>query len=300
MIRSLVIRQSFLVIDAALVVLALATGVMVVAKFLEAPLSIPPVQANEADAGAEQQYVRAVAARDQYNSPLAARLFGDAGAYDPGASPVEAPLETAQTTVVETELNLRLIGTTATDTLASAIIEDGSMPGSAKSYDVGTVVVENVTLEEVHPRHVLIRNKQNGKDQTEKLSMDDQKDQQVASAAPILPNAGGGTERKTINRQELMQDLMLNYQDLITKVKPELYRDASGKVVGITASNIGQIGVAQKLGIQDGDVLQTVNNENIDSEAKVMEMIQKYQNASSFRIGLLRNGKPSVVTYRLE
>ena len=97
-----------------------------------------------------------------------------------------------------------------------------------------------------------------------------------------------------------MQDLMLNYQDLITKVKPELYRDASGKVMGITASNISEIGVAQKLGISDGDVLQTVNNESIDSVAKVMEMVTKYQNASSFRIGLLRNGKPTVVTYRLE
>lgn len=299
MIRSLVIRQSFLVIDAALFILVLATGAMVVMKFIEAPAVVPVTPLLAADAAGQEQYVRTVAARDQYNTPIAARLFGDAGAYEPGAAPVEEAPAPEQATVAETELNLRLIGTTATETLATAIIEDGSMPGSARSFGVSEVVVDNVTLEEVHPRHVIIRNKQNGKNQTEKLSMDDQKDQQVASAAPTLP-AGGGTERKTLNRQELMQDLMLNYQDLVTKVKPELYRDASGKVVGVTASNIGQLGIAQKLGIQDGDVLQTVNNENIDSEAKIFEMVTKYQNASSFRIGILRNGKPTVVTYRLE
>ena len=31
-----------------------------------------------------------------------------------------------------------------------------------------------------------------------------------------------------------------------------------------------------------------------------MEMVQKYQTATSLRIGILRDGKPKVITYRLE
>ena len=296
MIRSLIIRQSFLVLDAALVVLALATGILVIMKFLEAPVMPPPPPAVAA-ANAEN-LLREVPARDALNPILAARLFGDAGAYDRDAAP--KPVENVvPTTVVEpTTLNLRLIGTTSTATLASAIVEDGAQPGSAKSFRIGEVIVENVTLEEVHPRHVIIRNKQNNEDKTEKLGMDDEKNQKTAVATPTPPSSSG-TERVSIARQELMNDIMTNYQDL-AKLKPELHRDASGKVVGITASNFGHLPIAQKLGLADGDVLQTVNNEPIDSEGKIYEMFTKYQNSNSFRIGILRNGKPKMVTFKLD
>jgi len=43
-----------------------------------------------------------------------------------------------------------------------------------------------------------------------------------------------------------------------------------------------------------------VNNEMIDSQDKIMELVTKYRNSSTFRVGLLREGKPIVVTYRLE
>lgn len=302
MIRSLVIRQTFLVVDAALVVLALATGVMVVMKFLEPPVAAPSAPPAVLAAG-NDDLVRTVAERGAYDVVLnPARLFGDAGAYDPSAAP-PPPAETpVQEAVQETEIPLRLVGTTATEKFASAIIEDTTQPGSAHSYDVGEMVVQDVTLVEVHPRFVMIRNKRNGEDKLQKLSMDDEKAKQpVMANAPTPPvvTGSGANKRVTLNRAELANDVMMNYQDLI-KLKPEPYRDASGKVVGLTTSNISQIPVAKKLGLSDGDVLQTVNNEPIDSVGKVMEMINKYSNATSFRIGLIRNGKPEVVTYRLD
>jgi type II secretory pathway component PulC len=122
--------------------------------------------------------------------------------------------------------------------------------------------------------------------------------QRPAAAAPVVNDSR--TERITLNRDEMIQDIYASYTDLITKVRPEMYRDANGNVIGVTADNISQVPIAAKLGIADGDVLQTVNNEQIDSEQKIMEMVQKYRNAGSFRIGILRNGKPKVITYRLE
>ena len=94
-----------------------------------------------------------------------------------------------------------------------------------------------------------------------------------------------------------MEELYVNYADLVTKVKPELYRDASGKVAGITAANISDVPLAKQLGLKDGDILQTVNNEKIDSQQKILDMVQKYQNADSFRIGIMRNGKQEIVTF---
>ena len=115
-----------------------------------------------------------------------------------------------------------------------------------------------------------------------------------SSRPTVLPS-----ERVELDRKDFIRELYANYADLVTKVKPELYRDASGKVAGVTAPDIEDIPLAKQLGLANGDVLQTVNNEQIDSQEKVMEMVQKYQRSNSFRIGIMRNGKQKIITYNL-
>ena len=102
-----------------------------------------------------------------------------------------------------------------------------------------------------------------------------------------------------MKRDELIQDLYVNHGELLTKLRPELVTDDSNNVIGITAQNIGEIPLAQKLGFQEGDILQSINNERIDSEQKIAEIMAKYQNAASFRIGIQRNGQAKVINYRL-
>ena len=106
--------------------------------------------------------------------------------------------------------------------------------------------------------------------------------------------------RVDLDKNDFIQELQVNYVELVTKVKPELYRDSSGRVAGITAADISDVPLAKKLGLENGDVLQTVNNEKIDSEQKILEMVQKYQNVNSFRIGILRNGRVENITYNLK
>jgi general secretion pathway protein C len=208
--------------------------------------------------------------------------------------------------VEETALNLHLIGTTslAEKRFASAVIQEGDAPTGAAMYVVGEKIMEKVTLLEVGDREVYILNETNGEGKRERLSMDDKQEGAIVNAAAPAPEPAaeapaGGVQRITLNRDELMTDIMTNYTDIATKLKPELARDEAGNVIGVTANNISQVPMARKLGLGDGDVLQTVNNEQIDSEQKIYEMIQKYQNAASIRIGVMSGGKPKVITYRL-
>lgn len=93
------------------------------------------------------------------------------------------------------------------------------------------------------------------------------------------------------------KSLYADYPGLVSRVKPELYRNADGTVGGITARGLAEVPLARQLGLEEGDVLQSVNNERIDSQQKVLEMIQKYQNAGSFSVGILRNGKQKTISY---
>ncbi|MBI1320896.1 MAG: hypothetical protein GC168_18375 [Candidatus Hydrogenedens sp.] len=299
MLRSLLIRQIFFWVDIALAVAFVCTAGVVVYGLLT-PL---PVQAEISPGPidiASFQLAR-VESRDAYND---LGLFGEIGRFDPETAPPPPPPPPVDTTVEETSLNLRLIGTTVVPGMSSAIIEMSDRNQTASTYVLDEDVMDGVKLVEIGKREVYILNSRGGEPKREKLSMDDQEDlpnapQMAQAPQPEPEHATGGIQRITLNRNDLAQEIMSSYSDIVTKVRPELARDNNGDVLGVTAANISTVPLARKLGLNDGDILQTVNNEKIDSEGKIYEMIQKYQNASSIRLGIVSNGQPKVITYRI-
>lgn len=302
MLRGLAIRQAFLLGDWLIILLMVAGACYAAAHFLGIPLGQPGAQRDDvavADPGGPG-VLAAVKPRAEYERIVTSGLLGSAGKAaqeKPAAAP--PPVEE------ETKLRLKLCGTSATkprDLFASAIIlnEEKNQTGT---FCVGQEVVDKVTLEEVWQRKVILLNKAANRREVLR-SEPDTKEGAGGGAGPATPQpkltTGAGGNRVTLKKQELVQDLVANYTDIATQIKPELYHDAEGKVAGITASNLESIPIAQKLGVKNGDVLQTVNNEVIDSEQKITELVNKYRNSSTFRIGLLRDGKPLVVTYKLE
>lgn len=305
MVRGLLIRQLFILLDAGLALGAVGTLGYAAYRAFDAPLvpAIDEMLAGSAE-GAGRASLPEVRPRSDYDFIFATGLFGKAGSWDRSAPPPPPPPPPPAPEVEETQLNLRLVGTSAlmdNDPLASAIIEDSDQR-SILAYGIGDPIKEKVTLRAVRQREVILWNEMKNPPAEERLSMGDGGAPVVAArptvSAPVVSDSR--TERITLNRDEMIEDIYASYTDLITKVRPEMYRDANGNVIGVTANNISQVPIAAKLGLADGDVLQTVNNEQIDSEQKIMEMVQKYRNAGSFRIGILRNGKPKVITYRLE
>ena len=311
MTRGLFIRQIFVLVDLGLAVLAMFMLGAVVLKVIEpAPQSDAlQVEPGSVEPG-EMTPALMVAARAEYNTIAENGLFGTAGSFDPSVAPPPPPPPPVPDTIEETSLNLQLVGTTAshpTDPLASAIIRNNDQRGESGTYFLNQAVVEEegrgaVKLVEVYPRWVYILNEMEDPPVKEKLSMEDTDGTEVASNSRPAPSSegAGGVQQVNINREEFSRELYENYATLVTQIRPQYYRDASGNVVGLTADNIGQIPLAKKLNLTDGDVLQSLNNEQIDSEQKVMELFQKYRNSNSFRIGILRNGRPQVITYRLE
>ncbi len=312
MVRGLRIRQIFICVDLLLTALFLGVAALV-AREMSRPQ--PPVEslvpADEAGAAAVAPLAR-VSDREFYDGVATGGLFGEAGRWDPGAVPEEAPVveEVAPADdISETTLSLRLVGTVALSPkspFAVAFIgeKEGNDPG--KSYFVGEEVADSVALDEVFPREVILLNRRTTPPQRERLRMDEEEEGSGtgapaprAAAAPAPEAVAEPSERITLKRDEMIAEVAENYASLVN-IRPELATDENGNVLGITAAGIGEFPLAQRLGVQENDILQTVNNEKLDSEDKIMEMVQKYQTATSLRIGILRDGKPKVITYRLE
>ena len=309
MLQGLVIRRSFVTVEVVLVLFILISAGIAATRFLHLTragndLAVGPLAALPGDA---PSVLTVVKPRAEYERIVTSKLFGTSGQTkkEAAAPPAPPPVEE-----VISDLKLKLCGTAALtpkDPLATAIIinQEKGTP-TMRTYCIDQDVVDQVTLEEIYPRKVILNNKRPGANRREVLLMDEQKGDTTLAAAggPPKPQPPApppsSPNRVTVKKAELIQEVFSNYTDLVTQIKPEMYRDPNGNVAGITASNLESVPLAKKLGVHDGDVLQTVNNELIDSEEKVYELVQKYRNANSVRIGLLRDGKPIVVTYKLE
>lgn len=331
MVRSLVIRQIFRLLDVVLAVAVIGAGAIAVRQFLS---PMPAVEIADDLMNPESvetaNLVRTPENRSAYDSLISSGLFGAAGRWDPDAAPPpppEVPDFDMDVEIEESALNLVLKGTIALqpgDPFSVAFIENTEKRERPRSYLLGHEVVEDVFLETVYKREVILLNKQSEPPRRERLRMEeasparagDRDATQLAStrptrAQPVPPMRRDASstsasappaspiERITVNRAEIMQEMFENYATL-SRMAPEIAHDESGNVLGVTASGIGQQPLARKLGFQENDIVQTVNNERIDSEQKILELVEKYQNANSFRVGILRNGRPHVLTFRLE
>jgi len=153
MVRGLLIRQGFIVLDLTLALVLVGTVGMVVAKLFEPPRETLTASYDSEDTKNSNQFVPEVIARSGYDRIVTNRLFGDAGAWDPAAEPAPAPApEPVEQPIEETPLKLVLLGTTAMspkDPFGSAVIENQEAGGYVKNFGMGEQIVA------VHRRGVM-------------------------------------------------------------------------------------------------------------------------------------------------
>jgi endonuclease YncB( thermonuclease family) len=107
-----------------------------------------------------------------------------------------------------------------------------------------------------------------------------------------------GVEREAPPKPQPPSGDLSKYLDnpLVKQLGISLYRDANGKVAGVQAQNFTAFPLAAVLGFQNGDIVQSLNGDFIDSEARIPELMEKYKNTRVFTVGIVRNGQPQNIT----
>ena len=103
----------------------------------------------------------------------------------------------------------------------------------------------------------------------------------------------------TLDRADIRRRVEEEYARLASTIDVEVVKDEKGNIKGVTTANIESIGLASELGFQNGDVLVSINNEPVTSAEAGASIVRKYQNASIFRISILRDGRPQYINYRV-
>lgn len=129
------------------------------------------------------------------------------------------------------------------------------------------------------------------------------KPQNQASSPPIKlgsPTPGGaGVVRANEGRpgsikKEIIDQLLMNPQDELTKMK--LSPEGGGMKLMFAAND----SLFSQLGMQEGDVLTSINGLPLDNMANVSNAIASLLNSSQFNLGLVRDSKPMQLDYAVK
>ena len=306
MLKGLALRQCFLLANILLIIFVGAALAVTLSEYLApslelGPVSSPTIHARQDSAFAEVRDI------DGYGLIIRNGLFGKAALYDPSKKkPKKVP--PPKTVSQETKLPLQLLGTQVSgddDLFAMAIIELKEGGIKTKAFYLGQEVITSVFLLGVRRREVILDNQRNSRHETLTLNNTEARKQprpiSRISSAQRGPRTSAMSRPQTINlnRAEITSKLEQEYARLASTLDIQVVKDAQGRTQGITTDNIESISVANELGFKNGDVLTSINNEPVDSREKGAEIVNKYRNASIFRIGILRDGQSIYINYRV-
>ena len=214
-----------------------------------------------------------------YSTILERGLFGE------GKGPSSSP-------AVESSV-YRLIGTIEGASFSGAVLEDAS--GQA-FYRINQKLPDGSQIIKVQRDKVVLRRADSST--TEIQVVDDTKI--VIVSKPVA--TGGGvrklSEGKFMVDQREVTASTENMSQLLTQARALPYME-QGKTVGFRISEIIPGSLYEKIGLQNGDVIQKINSQDVDDPAKFFQMYQSLKEERSISIDLMRGGQRQTLNYEI-
>jgi general secretion pathway protein C len=191
-----------------------------------------------------------------------------------------------------TSLKIALLGTvTGDEQNAFAVIEETDKRKQGL-YKVGDSV-QNATVKVILREKVVLR--VGTKDEI--LTMEESATSRRESNRGILKAAEGGTTI-TLNRNE-MQESLKDINKLMSeiRIRPH-FKD--GQSDGLSVSRLKRGSVFSKLGLRNGDVVQKINGNPINSPDDVLALYEKLKSGSHVSVEISRRGDLKNMNYRFK
>ncbi|MDX8382066.1 MAG: type II secretion system protein N [Ghiorsea sp.] len=222
------------------------------------------------------------------------KLFGEVSAVK---THVQKPALTSP--VVDSRLNIKLIGTVVAGKKSAAMVTTG---GSSKQaiFFLKEEIQSGVFLEKVEATAIVVSNR--GK--RERISIEASKPIKQAViararptySAPVIPIAN--QVNRKINKSKL-QSQMRNFSTLLSqaRVSPHF---SNKKPDGFTISEIAKGSLYEEIGLRNGDVIKKVNGESVTGAEQAMRMYRELQNATFIDVEVERAGTMQQFSYVIQ
>ncbi|MBI5845849.1 MAG: PDZ domain-containing protein [Deltaproteobacteria bacterium] len=190
-----------------------------------------------------------------------------------------------------TAMNLKLLGTlTAPRGNSRAIIEDAQAQKQGL-YKTGDTV-QNAVIKSIERNQVVVTIE--GRDEI--LLPEEEQKKRMAAKKPAGPTGAPGIK---LSRAEVEQS-MRNIGLLMTQARWQPSFDASGNPEGIAVNRIRPGSLLSKMGIANGDVLQSVNGRDIRSMDDIMTAYTQFRSAENVQFDVKRGDNRETLAYSFE
>ncbi len=216
-----------------------------------------------------------------YSSILERGLFGEGKGPSSGPPAVESS-------------NYKLIGTVEGGSFSGAVLEDST---GQVFYRIHQKLPDGSQIIQVKREKVTLQRPDGS---TVDILLADE-DKIVDIQAPGA-NAGVGVKRLSAGKYMVDQREMLasteNMSQILTQARALPYME-QGKTVGFRISEIAPGSIYEKIGLQNGDVIQKVNSQEVDDPAKFFQLYQGLRTERFISIDLLRGGARQTLNYEI-
>lgn len=202
--------------------------------------------------------------------------------------------------LVKSSIKATLLGTIVTNfkefSIATINYKDKTQP-----YVIGEKL-EDATIVEIERKRVIL----NRDGQLEYIASEDrlkELEQEKAVASTRTSSQKGGIYKKSENEFEIAReklDATLADMNNVLKQARAVPYIVNGQTQGFKIFAIRPRSVYRELGIRNGDIIERVNTQDLNSIESVLEMFQTLKSDNSFTIDLKRRGKKQTFTYEVK
>jgi general secretion pathway protein C len=216
-----------------------------------------------------------------YTSILDRGLFGE------GKGPSGTPSSEASA--------FRLIGTIEGEYFAGAALEDAG--GVQNFYRIREKMPDGSQIVKVQRDKITMRRADGG---TFDLQVVD--DARIVNVSKPGAGAAGGVRKLSdgkwaVDQREVASNTE-NLNQILTQARALPYVE-NGKTAGFRVSEIVPGSIFEKMGLQNGDVIQRVNAQDMDDPGKFFQLYQGLKEEKNITIDLMRGGQRQTLNYEI-
>jgi len=199
----------------------------------------------------------------------------------------------------KTSLKLKLWGTVTGDPDRSYAVIENTQNRQQNLYRVGDSI-QNATLRMILRSKVVLTH--NGRD--EMLAMEKiQQGKGSASGRPgrraVAPQQGGIRTQRVSLRRSMINDAMQDVSKLMTEVKISPHLGEDGQPAGLAVSNIKPNSIFRRMGLRNGDVLKSVDGQDIRSVDDALRLYDSMKSSDSISVQIQRRGRDRNIEYNI-
>ena len=235
-----------------------------------------------------------------YTAIIQRNLFTEAEAAS-GARAAASRAQAPESPAPVDELGLKLVGAIAGGSVASRALIQDAKTNATRSYRIGDTVA-SATVEAIQRDAVILRCQ--GRPLVLKLRPGTAADNPSKVSAPSDPSkdklsgtkdtsGAGGTNAPTppSNRVGYMGEVLRK-----ATIEPYVRND---QTEGLRITGLENIPLAEMFGLKNGDIVQSINGQELTSKQKAFQVLQKAKTQSKVNLQLLRDGKSKFLSFDL-